>query len=83
MMAARLESSVLPSGNFSVQLAPGPDNINWPALWTPWLQVGRDHLPGSCPAAGCLHLTCPFDLSPRSSESRGRARRLAAEPICI
>ncbi|EFN57874.1 hypothetical protein CHLNCDRAFT_57000 [Chlorella variabilis] len=38
MMAARLESSVLPSGNFSVQLAPGPDNINWPALWTPWLQ---------------------------------------------
>ena len=38
-MAAHLGPSVLPSGNFRVRACPGPDNINWPALWTSWGQA--------------------------------------------
>lgn len=61
-MAVHFESSVLPSGNFVVGPAPGPDNINWPALWCPWGQVaGAADLPRPACLLACwlaLLLTC-------------------------
>jgi hypothetical protein len=54
-VAAHIQASLVPALNFNVRPCPGPDNINWAALWTTWLQVGGRGRQG---CVGMLGLLC-------------------------
>lgn len=53
-LAAHVQAPIVPSLNFTVRPCPGPDDINWSALWSSWLRVRAQRQAGgqSC-ATGC------------------------------
>lgn len=40
-IAGNVNASLVAGVNLNVRSAPGPDNVNWPALWSTWGQVGE------------------------------------------
>jgi hypothetical protein len=39
-LAAHVQASLASTVNFRVQPCPGPDDVNWSALWASWKEVG-------------------------------------------